>query len=672
MEKEKIIKVYESIKSDDVKSFTSLMLSKSDLNLSFGRFPILSLCYLFKAEKILYAFEKYLLPINKFVFVDEYFEIYKTFKKHAKKSLRLFADSNEIVYPILMLGILDKRNLLAIKYKFLFKNEEILNKFRKIYNLNHKINIIANSSKFECASKKFTIKQKLVACVLSIIFITLSASSFVAMSVFYGKYGRGTKNSPIYISTEEEFLMALQKGDKYYVLENDLTISSEISVNSFSGTLDGGGNFVKFQDNMQAPIIKNLSGTIQNLTFDAFIQNGVFDRNFAILTENNIGNVKNCSFFVDINGQINSTSDVFVSIIACDNNGYIDDCSVKSNSTISNLGEKNAYLSGFVGRNFGTISNSQTLDSIFISDTVDLAGIAGENRGDILNTTNKIDLSQTSNKDWHPNCAGISMANYGLIENCFNYADVKSESTVENKPTDGDLYVFAGGICCDNFGNVFSSKNTGSISAESIISNVVIGGIVATNTTNETESVVFKCKSSIGTLTAKSLKSTVYVGGVVGQNISKITDSGFEGTISAHSDSDVTSSINVYAGGVVGFNNTSYSYSSVSGCYSNVLYDEPTENEKVGDNEERVNNIYGSIAGCVGFASYDIWGYISYMFSGTNNHYVQNESQNSVGYWLIYNVSGSRVGVQEVYSNETIFVVHDSIDDIPSEVRIYD
>lgn len=670
MEKEKIIKVYEAIKSDNEKLFTSLMLSKSDLNLCFGRFPILSLCYLFKSEKILSIYERFLMPINKFEIVPEYFEIYKAFKKHAKKSLRLFADSNEIVYPILMLGVLDERNLIALKYKYLFKNEEILNKLRKIYILNQKIEINANSTKFECEAKKIKISHKFVAGFVAMVFMVLSVFSFASMSILNGTFGKGTKNSPIYISTEEEFLMALQKGNKYYVLKNDLTLSKDVSFESFSGTIDGDGKFLKIKDSASEPLIKTLEGTIQNLSIEILINDKVYSKNYAILTENNKGTVTNCDFYADVNCKINASTDTYISGIAVENNGTISNCSIKMNSNISNEGSTNAYLSAVAGKNAGTISNCETIDSRFISDTVDLSGIVAENNGTIESTTNGIDLSQTSSKDWHPNCAGIAMLNNGSIENCKNIADIFAESTVENKPTDGDLYVIAGGISCDNYGGIKESKNEGAISAIGKVSSVIVGGIVATNSVNETAGVVDKCKSTIGKLSAKSSKSLVYVGGVVAQNVSKISNSGFEGTISAHSESDVTSSINVYAGGVVGFNNTSYSYSIITGCYSDVGFEEPTENEKVGDNQERVNNVYGAIAGCVGFARYDIFGYTNYMFYGKNNHFVEKETQNSIGYWMIYDFSGSLIGVQKVAADTTVFISHETIDDIPGEVRI--
>ena len=71
MEKFELNQLFESIKKDDLKSFSSLMLSKSDLNICFGRFPILSLLYLYGSYQILDKYEKWLLPIHNFNIVEE-------------------------------------------------------------------------------------------------------------------------------------------------------------------------------------------------------------------------------------------------------------------------------------------------------------------------------------------------------------------------------------------------------------------------------------------------------------------------------------------------------------------------------------------------------------------------------------------------------------------------
>ena len=40
MEQKNLKELFESIKKDDLKSFSFIMSSNSDLNISFGRFPI--------------------------------------------------------------------------------------------------------------------------------------------------------------------------------------------------------------------------------------------------------------------------------------------------------------------------------------------------------------------------------------------------------------------------------------------------------------------------------------------------------------------------------------------------------------------------------------------------------------------------------------------------------
>ena len=80
MEKLELERLFEAIRKDDLKSFSSVMLSKSDLNISFGRFPILSLLYLYGSYKILEKYERFLLPIHNFQVVEENYDAYLTQK----------------------------------------------------------------------------------------------------------------------------------------------------------------------------------------------------------------------------------------------------------------------------------------------------------------------------------------------------------------------------------------------------------------------------------------------------------------------------------------------------------------------------------------------------------------------------------------------------------------
>ena len=85
MDSEKLKQIFDAIKTDDLKSFSSFMLSKNDLNICFGRFPLLSLCYLYKSYKIIDEYEVDLISVKNYTVVDEYYEIYLEFKKYAKK-----------------------------------------------------------------------------------------------------------------------------------------------------------------------------------------------------------------------------------------------------------------------------------------------------------------------------------------------------------------------------------------------------------------------------------------------------------------------------------------------------------------------------------------------------------------------------------------------------------
>ena len=57
MEKQELNLLFDAIVKDDLKSFSSIMISKSDLNICFGRFPILSLLYLSYSSSSVFLFE---------------------------------------------------------------------------------------------------------------------------------------------------------------------------------------------------------------------------------------------------------------------------------------------------------------------------------------------------------------------------------------------------------------------------------------------------------------------------------------------------------------------------------------------------------------------------------------------------------------------------------------
>ena len=634
MEKENLRQIFEAIKTDNEKLFSSFMLSKSDLNIAFGRFPLLSLCYLYKAEKILSKYERFMAPINKFEVVPEYFEIYKTFKKQAKKSLRFFADSEEIVYPILMLGVLDERNLIKQKYKFLYKNEEILLKFKKIYNLNKNIEIIASTTNFEIAAKKFTTKQKIVASVTAVLFLCLSLLSFLSGSIVDIVFGKGTESSPIYVANDYEFKKAIEKGDKYYVLTDDIILTEPVSTKNFTGTIDGKDHLLVLCENQPTSMFKNLSGTVKNLSIDFAVSNLKISSSFAIFAENLTGNIDNCDFSGTISATIDPPEkksdddiiDIFVSVVAAVSSGTVSNTKVSLTATATNVGDSNAYISGIVGKNDGTVLNCETTGGKFVADTIDLAGIVAENNGTIDSAINKIELEQTSAKEWNPNCAGIAMTNNGTVKNSTNYAKISAKSTLETL-AEGEVHTLAAGISCQNNKTVEGCNNGGLISAEGDIAVGLAAGIVCENlydvknskntanifsSSNDTVSIAggIACRNLIpldnnqvakyypvvescfAECDLKSVSETgiVYAGGIIGWNNSEVEKCGFEGKIETASNCE--DKIAIYAGGVAGLNNE---------CRLVDNYAVVEFVNKATFNKENMK-LYGAIAGYVGSA----------------------------------------------------------------------
>ena len=66
MEQKKAEQIFEAIKKDDLKLFSSLFVYQSDFNLCYGRFPLLSVLYLYGAYSILSKYEKSLLRIGNY------------------------------------------------------------------------------------------------------------------------------------------------------------------------------------------------------------------------------------------------------------------------------------------------------------------------------------------------------------------------------------------------------------------------------------------------------------------------------------------------------------------------------------------------------------------------------------------------------------------------------
>ena len=637
-------KLLEAIKRDDLKSFCLLMPTNADLNLCYGRFPILSLLYLYSSFNILTKFEKVLMPIHNFKFTNERLDVYKEFKKFARKSLRLFRD-DEIIYPVLMLAVLNERNIIECNYKFLYKNVEINDKLQKIYKINHNINSVIGEDKIKLQTPEITKRQTFLFSIFSVICCVIIAFSSSIMLVVKNKIGFGSVVNPLKIKTEEEFFQALEQGDRNYVLQNNLEIDvSDFVCNDFSGKLLGNDFTVSVVGDINSSMIKNLTGSVENLNIKLISNKINLTQNMSILAENSTGKIENCSITGEFDGVFNSSEEVFAGLFVSSNLGEIKDSDVCVSANLNNMQESNAYFGLIAGLNEGTISSCKTDMGSIVADTVDISGIACLNRGVIQDSENKIMLKQSSDKQWHPNVAGVSVINYGKIIRSQNHAELEAVSNVVAQ-NDNVYYVFIAGISCENYGAIDSCKNYGKITAIGKSANIISGGISAQNIEEENFKGSVTSTLSKADIEVFSEMGVVCVGGVVGLNATALSNSGFIGIIDAETkatdDKDMffgglDKIVTIYAGGVVGVSQ----YSEIKNCYADVSY--LADGNVVQKSEEGgPQKLYAGVVGNIGVFDYNevflpIKPYILNTLTNLDNNYYVQKEEISEGAYGVY------------------------------------
>lgn len=688
--------LFVAIKKDDLKSFSSLMKSNSDLNICYGRFPILSLLYLYSSFKILAKYEKLLMPIHNYKIIQEKFEIYKDFKKRARKTIRFF-EEEKIVYPVLMLAVLNEKIMLNANFKFLYKNEEILQILSKIYKINYNLDVSYYDDKIKISNSMLSQKTKILFSVILAICAIIVTFSSVLIGFVSNSVGLGSDSRPIKIHSGQEFVQALKNGDRNYVVENDIVISGGNKTEKFSGFIDFNGHTLTIDGDINASLITNLTGKITGMKIKLTENNIKITQNCAIISENSSGIIENCEISGKFSGEFSSDGDAFFGLFVAENNGEITNSKIAVSGNVLNQNETNAYFSYFAGvnRESGKINYSSISSGVIVADTVDIAGVCAQNYGEISYCENNATLSQSSSKQWHPNVAGIVMSNYGKVSNCTNNGELNAKSTVDGEDV---FYVFVAGIACENYSDIENCENYGYIEGSGEVSNVVAGGIASQNIKNDSYEASIENSYSKNDFKLFSNLGQVAVGGVVGVNSSIVLSSGFSGNIDANSTgtenkqiftNKIEKAVVVFAGGVVGVSQDSV----VQKCYATVKFI-----NKVASTETL--KLYGGVIGSVGIVkfklgtrdyagTYDDVSGKEYMGSALNyivsNYYVTNESidENAFGIFAVTYQSGNQlyyaVGEMNKISNdflETIFQKNNlinacsSLDEIKTKLEL--
>ncbi len=608
-------KIRSAVIKDDVKSLKNLLVSKECFALSFGRFPLLSLAYLYGANKVVYHYEHALNEVDGYVVVDEEPEDYLLFKKKAGKSLRLYLGGQTIT-PVEMASIVGD----SLTVNAHVKKAQNTDRVKKIYKLTHAQEVKKNGNSIIVPRSKKPKNQQIVA-VITIIAVCLVCliGGVVSLEIVPSALGgEGTSSSPLHITSPELFETALgDTSNRYYSLSNDVTIDAAAWKKSdFSINLDGGGNVITIEGARNSSLIAKLSGSLSNATVKFVNVGNALPANGALLANEVTGKIQNVDFYVeDFNltattecGLIAHTSTGTISNVKVFANGIINEVSALEETVIGTLLYKNAGIvsdveasidislsgdakaatdedtaaafgdavfGGVIGLNNGTLTRvTITEGSSITSDTLDLAGICAVNaaRATITNAVNNADLTQsTLTSYWSPSIGGITMRNSGKISSSDNNGNLTA-TTNQNKQ---NTSIIIGGITTANAGSIENATNTGTITGTMLAGALNLGGIGYLNEGTTTNATNFGAIVATVTETESYALEHSVAGAYAVNNgsISKIKNNGnIIGSFSVESIA--------YVGGLVGQN---YSTSAtIDKCQNNgnITVATPQENNK--------------------------------------------------------------------------------------------
>lgn len=595
-------KLIDAIKSDDLVLFSEYVKGKE--NYSFGRFPLLSLMYLYGAKKIIKKYRDALGLIKNYQQVDERFEFFEVLKKVAGKKIRLYL-GDRIISPPEMLALMGRVRELKKCYARFYINDEIKESLIRIYaitsqsvDIKDKRIVISKRPLGACSRKTMTVSAILSGAMSIVLTLTYV---IIGLTVGCGYGGLSYK-----VSNPNALLRALNTSSSYE-LAKDITINGEIKDLSFDGILDGKGHTIYINDLDVALLSVNM-GTIKNLNIVYSLSEANEARELSLLTGKNEGVISGVKITIaceNLNFD-KGENDVGLYGFSIDNSGNIDGCEILINLNVSTTLDGECGISGFAKNNSGVISNCKVLAGSKIEAyNADVSGIVLINDfdGEISFCENNASISQTSDMNgWSPNVSGICQQNKGTISTCTNYGNLNNLSNAEENVLGGLMRV--GGITAINYGLIDNCYNAGDIKAISETLIIYAGGITGYSyylfdNDNETHS-------------------------------SSLVNCGVRGNFSLETGAD---NAYVYAGGVSGF-----AWGKIDKCFSSVTFSQGFTQEKY-----YIGTLIGEGVCTTSYNIFTGMEYVSGVYFVASDCYVLSASnvENSLG--LLLASSGSKV-----------------------------
>lgn len=521
----------QAVKKDDIKAFHAFMEKARCGSYRLGRFPMLSLLYLYRSRRILSAYEEAFLKITSFQVLREPVEVSKKFSAKAGKCLRLYL--SEVVTPSEMLLILDQTKRLKRVFPFMKPSAAVRERLQAIYSIKYSLGVKFEGDDIILDKRPLNYREKkkiATVCMCSVLAVTVAVGGTVTAIALAPAEGEVTKLSQIDFHSTKE-----------YTLKRDLVLPENYSVERVNCQIIGEGHKLTFE---KGATLGALNGKMSDLEiessgdtiFTSVSENAAIENvtvtvgatitateGAALVAAVNYGTIKGVT--VNVSGGINAlagesdgTNELTFGGIVLNNAyqskqvyGIIQNCTVNY-AQFQLVGEAsaNAVFGGVAGENNGYLQDC-TVKGEIVADTFDLAGVCVVNNGLLSGNINEADLSQSSaDTGWNPIAAGIVLRNYYVVQNCENKGDISAVSDcgqlAEEKGR--ELTVTVGGIAylngiesiierCKNSGAMTATgggkANVGGISALSYarISNCLSSGNITVTAKNVTAGGIF-------------------------------------------------------------------------------------------------------------------------------------------------------------------------------------
>ena len=446
-----------AIKKDDIKAFNALTEKARSGVYRLGRFPILSLMYLYKSRRILYEYEQRLLKVSDYEELGEPVEVSKKFSARAGKCLRLYL--SEVVTPPEMLLILDKTRRLKRVYPLTKPTEEVKKRLKSIYYIKYSLNVKFEGESIIIDRRPLSYREKKKIA-------TVCACCVLAAALSVGVPVTAVSLMPEPVEGEVKKLSQIDfDSTNEYTLKRDIVVPENYGVKKVNCKITGGGHKLVLKS---GATLGELNGRVSDLVIES-----TGEAIFTTVSES--ATIEGVTVNISANLSVTENS----ALVAVTNYGTIDGVTVNVTGTVT------AQAGGEI--TFGGIALSNSYKAVNFFDTVSgtiknctvnysqfsfvggagaaFGGVAGVNDGNISDCT----VTGEINVDAFY-IGGVCFINRGGVESC------KNSGNISVSFESGEAYV--GGITALAYGYIYKSENEGSITVNGG-GNVYAGGISA-------------------------------------------------------------------------------------------------------------------------------------------------------------------------------------------------